>query len=50
MKLNNAQLNRIDEMMSQNIQSSNKQNVNTTIYNSRDCPENQSQGVLKGGM
>jgi hypothetical protein len=32
MKLNNAELNRTDEMMSQNFQSSNEQNVKSVQY------------------
>jgi hypothetical protein len=32
MKLNHAELNRIDEVMLQNIRSSNEQNVNSVQY------------------
>jgi hypothetical protein len=48
--LNNAELNRIDEMMSQNIQSSNEQNVNSVQYKMVETvlQMNEAQGELKG--
>ncbi len=51
MKLNNAELNRTDEMMSKNFQSSNEQNVNIVQYTIRRYrPTNECKGEIKGGI